>query len=111
MITLYHIVDCAELKDLVNELQSVTEWFRLGMNLDIPHVKLMQLHHDYKHIAECLLHMLMEWGKRERRTWSKVVRALAAIGRTLLAQELARKYGKFGALFTSKQTNNILFCI
>ena len=100
MITLYHIVDCAELKDLVNELQSVTEWFRLGVNLDIPGAKLLEIEHDYRHIAECLDHMLIEWGKRERRTWSKVVRALAAIGRPLQAQELATKYGKLGCLFT-----------
>ena len=100
MITLYHIVDCAELKDLVNELQNVTDsWFRLGLNLDISDAKLMDIKHDHKHIAECLDHMLIEWGKRERRTWSKVVRALTAIGRTLLAQELAAKYGKWGLFF------------
>lgn len=79
---------------MVNELQNVTEWFRLGVNLDVPEGILMQIHHDYKHVEECLVHMLIEWGKIERRTWSKVVGALAAIGRTLLAQDLARKYGK-----------------
>ena len=95
MITSHTIVECAELKDLVNELQEVSEWFRLGLNFDIPEAKLMQLHHNYRHIQDCLEHMLVEWGKREKRTWSKVVEALTAIGRELLAQKLAAKYGEF----------------
>ena len=94
---LHTVVECAELKDLVEDLQNVTEsWFRLGVYLDIPDAKLIEIEHDYRYIAECLDHMLIEWGRRERRTWSKVVRALAAIGRTLLAEELATKYGKLG---------------
>ena len=82
---------------MVNELQNVTDsWFRLGLNFDIPGKKLMEIKHDCKGVAECLLHMLIEWENREKPTWSKVVRALTAIGRTLLAQDLATKYGKLG---------------
>ena len=75
------------------ELQEVTQWFEVGLHLDIPEAELMHIDHSHRLSKECLKYMLIEWGKRENRTWSKVIRALNAIGMELIAQKLSVKYG------------------
>ena len=92
------IEEYAELEDLVNELTPITQWFHLGMKLDISKETLLKVKHDGRSTAECRRHMLMEWGRRERPTWSKVVGALTAIGRKQLAEKVAVKYGNYCTL-------------
>ena len=75
------------------ELQEVTQWFEVGLQLGIPEAELNHIDHSHRLTKKCLKYMLIEWGKRENRTWSKVVRALNAIGMELLAQTLSTKYG------------------
>lgn len=90
---------------MVNELQNVTDiWFQLGMNLDIPSTKLLEIEGDNKRAADCLCRMLIEWENRENPTWSKVVRALTAVRRPRLAQDLATRYGELGVVFATEQT-------
>jgi len=66
----------AKLKDLVNELQGVRDWFRLGMCLRVPESVLMTIRRDIQTTSTCRQEMLTAWMKREVPTWSTLVKAL-----------------------------------
>ena len=83
------------LKDLDTELKTVRKWFRFGIYLEVPEWKLLEIEENKRGVIDaCRLQLFIAWGKRERRTWRKVVSALRAVGRTRLAEDLAEKYGK-----------------
>ena len=82
-----------ELRDLVNGLKTVTQWYQLGIYLGLHPSALEAINRNYTHIEECRTHMLIEWQKCVIPTWSAVVKALMGIGRERLASHLATKYG------------------
>ena len=83
----------AELADLVNELQDVSEWLPFGLNLGIEMPRLQAIKVDCPTLGECRTQMLNEWQKNVTPTWSAVVQALDKIGMRRLASELTQKYG------------------
>ena len=83
------------LKDLVGELQDVTDWYYLGLCLGIPLAKLQSIKQDYRHIEERKREVLLAWSDKEKPTWVKVVNVLMDMRKMSLAQQLAQKYGKF----------------
>ena len=87
----------AKLKDLQRELKGVVNWFQLGLELDIPDDELLIIRQDniLFGVEKCLLEVLIHWGNHEKRTWTKVVGALVKIGRYVLAEGIANKYGKY----------------
>lgn len=84
----------ADLLDLQRELKPVVEWFSLGVQLEIPESDLLTIRKDHRDTVDCRLQMLLKWGQMEKRTWSKLVIALANIDRKFLADKLAKKYSK-----------------
>ena len=91
------LVENAKLKDLHRELKGVVNWFQLGLELDIPDGELLIIRKDNVlfGVEQCLLEVLIHWGDREKPTWTKVVGALVKIGRHVLAENIAKKYGKY----------------
>ena len=87
----------AKLKDLQRELKGVVNWFQLGLELDIPDDELRIIRKDniLFGVEQCLLEVLIHWGDHEKPTWTKVVGALVKIGRYVLAEDIANKYGKY----------------
>ena len=83
------------LKDLVGELQDVTDWYYLGLCLGIPLAKLQSIKQDYRHIEERKREVLLAWSDKEKPTWVKVVNVLMDMRKMSLAQQIAQKYGKF----------------
>ena len=84
------------LKILDQELQGVSDWFRLGLNLDVPSEKIQEINHNptFREIQQFRTEMFCEWMKRQLEpSWSHVVTALMKIGRESLAHKLALKYG------------------
>ena len=81
------------LKDLVGELQDVTDWYYLGLCLGIPLAKLQSIKQDYRHIEERKREVLLVWSDKEKPTWLKVVNALMDMRNMPLAQQIAQKYG------------------
>ena len=82
-------------KDLLSELEEViTNWFVLGVFLNIPESKLCEIRQDYENDEECKMEMLMSWKQLSIPTWNAIVDALAKIGMDSLAIKLARKYGE-----------------
>ena len=94
---------CAERRDLVNELQEVTDWYLLGLCLGLSEPQLKVIKQDYRTNDERRREMLATWEKQDKRTWSKVVCALMEMGgHHVLASHIATKYGNF---FSSKKSN------
>ena len=83
----------ANLKDLVSELQEVTDWFHLGICLGILLAKLQSIKQDYRHIDERRREVLLAWRDNEDPTWSKLVSALVDMRNISLAYQIAGKYG------------------
>ena len=81
------------MRDLVNELSTVSQWYLLGIYLGLCPSTLDAIKKDCTDTKECLTRTLVEWQKRGIPTWSAVVKALMGIGRERLASHLATKYG------------------
>ena len=85
------------LKLLDLELQEVSEWFSLGLHLDIRLEKLESIRKEptLRCIQDFRTEMFSVWMKKlPGPSWSHVVKALMEIGRERLAHKLALKYGK-----------------
>jgi hypothetical protein len=82
------------LRDLVEELKDLTDWFNFGIYLGIHQDELMVIGKDYNlDIESCKVETLIVWGKRELPTWSKVIYALVRIEMLTLAQKIAEHHG------------------
>ena len=88
-----------ELRVLVNELNTVTQWYLLGVYLGLHPSTLDAIKKNCTDTKECCTHMLIEWQECVIPTWSAVVKALMGIGRDRLASHLAAKYGMLNLHF------------
>ena len=96
-LTLVSLLCClgeVKFKDLVNELQEVTDWLALGVYLGLEMATLMSVKKDRLRTHECRRNMLGIWMKEQEATWSKVVQALVQMKMYHLAVRLASKYSK-----------------
>lgn len=81
--------------ELVHELESVTNWFLLGLSLGISEGQL----HEFE-TQQCVeyirVQLLSEWIRRDSEaTWLEVVTALEKIGESKLARNIEAKHGLF----------------
>ena len=86
------------MKDLIQELKEVTEWDYLGTCLGLPEPTLQTIRRDHRNTENRKREVLMEWAKMKVPTWRRVVRALLEMGMEVLAERIARKYGKLSPL-------------
>ena len=98
-----------EVRDLVNELKTVSQWYLLGIYLGLQPSTLDAIKKNYTDIKECRTHMLIEWQRHVIPAWSAVVKALMGIGRDRLASHLAAKYGMLNLCFDL--TKYLLFAL
>ena len=83
----------ANLKDLVNELQEVTDWFQLGLCLRVRLSVLRTIQQDNKEDTnKCRQEMLEAWMKQEAPMWSTIVKALLDMKMADLALQIASKH-------------------
>ena len=87
-----HAGKIKDLRVLLNELSTVSQWYCLGIFLGLHPSRLDEIDDAYKG-KHCRTQMLIEWQKRVTPTWSAVVKALVQIGQDCLASDLAAKYG------------------
>ena len=86
------------LKLLDLELKEVSDWYRLGIHLDIPTAELDPIRYE-TNIQDCKWKMFSVWVKKLLEpSWSPIVKALVEIGRERLAHKIAKKYGKTSLL-------------
>ena len=86
------------LATLCLELQDVSNWYELGLHLDIPQAELDNIKYNNTLHAplEFRREMLTVWMKKlPEPSWSRVVKALMKIKEDRLAHNIARKYGKY----------------
>ena len=82
------------LAQLASELQSVTNWFSLGLHFGLPPQKLHKLASEQLSVQSTRIQMLDEWMKCDPQpTWSTVVSALTLTGELQLAKKIASKHG------------------
>ncbi len=84
------------LHQLLANLSDVTEWFLLGIYLDIPESDLEKIRYEnHWNVTDCKCEMLSTWLRRNPQpTWATIVTTLTDIGRRSLAYKIALKYGK-----------------
>ena len=83
------LLPALELRDLV-KLPVAAKWRQLGLQLGVPHHRLLQIHANNQHspdfAQECLTEML-DWWLNNGPTHEKLARALIAIGKGELAKQ------------------------
>ena len=72
----------------------MTEWKRLGLNLDINMAKLNEIDVNNRgQVAECKLNMVQFWLESDMyRSWKKLIDALLLIDQKVLAERIRDKY-------------------
>ena len=83
------------LQRLVEELDSVVDWFHFGLCLGIPDFVLNKIGTDFQNSDRCKTQVLTEWMKIQEGSWSDIVQALIGIRMKTLAMQIAEKYGRF----------------
>ena len=91
---------------LENELKSVVEWFRLGLEIEVPLPKLKSIEKAHWRFPEqCRLEMLQCYMQTiVDKKWLTIVQALASIGQGTLAIKIALKYG-------NAKTSKMWYCV
>ena len=82
-----------DLRDLLNELSTVTQWYPFGIYLGVDLTTLSGIEADYHKAKERLTRTVVQWWRNVIPTWSAVVKALVGIGRGKLASQVAAKHG------------------
>ena len=83
-----------ELRDLLNELQDVDDWFHFGIYLKVPVSRLREIKREYQTVTDRKINVLDEWRNQVVPTWAGVVQALVGMGRKALATHIGSKYGE-----------------
>ena len=93
---------------LSSELQSVSNWYQLGINLDLETHNLDNIQQNYAHqeVDQQRLEMLDLWLRRKLNdTWEDVVSALQQMGENRVAESIRQKYirgrSKFSRLYSA----------
>ena len=99
---------------MTKDLHEVSDWFSLGLHLDIPPAKLYDIKHDLtlRSTQEFRTEMLSVWMKKSGASWPHVVTGLMIIGREALAHKIALKYGKTVEILPiSAYSSSLTFCL
>ena len=79
------------LKNLTNKLRSVTVWYELGVQLNVPSNELDKIEEDYSKVDRRMSEVLKYWWRNcphERKSWQTIANALKIINYRNLAEEL-----------------------
>ena len=89
-----YVGNCITTAKLQQELHAVSDWFTLGLQLNVQYYKLTEIENAYPSPMRRQAEMFQAWidGQFEP-SWSAVVEALLHTGMESLAHQLAHKYG------------------
>ena len=81
-------------KNVVNALKDLVEWKLLGVQLDISALKIKEIDFNNRgQVAECTLDLVLVWLESDVScSWKKLIDALEAIGKSVLAEEIISTY-------------------
>lgn len=83
------------LEELASELESVTNWFVLGLHLGVPVEVLRRINGEHLSVEYSRIQMLATLMENHdtQLTWSEIVGALTTMGELQLAKSIASKNG------------------
>ena len=87
--------DVLNVKNLSSELTEITNWYRLGLNLNLQTHELKKIQQDHAHRGsdQQMLEMLDKWLRRTpTATWDDVVTALQQMGENRVAENIRQKH-------------------
>lgn len=79
-------------KELLDGLETVTDWWSLGKAVGISKAKLLSIYKDGKTTKVCRRLLIEAWCKLEQPTWCTVVSALFYCGMATHGWRIARKH-------------------
>ena len=79
------------LKNVVNSIETVNDWYGLGLQLDIKDCYLERIRSDRRDIEPCKREMVRHWLKNGA-TWQKLCDALEKIGERRVARQIVSDY-------------------
>ena len=86
----------SSLRELVETLEEVVQWFQFGIHLGIPYYELsiIKAEHELKGVRRCKTEMFHLWLKSTPGAkWSTIVKALVKAGMGDLAHKIALDHG------------------
>ena len=93
-LSLVHTVEPVDLRDLLNELKDVDDWFHFGIYLKVPVPRLREITRECQTVTDRKINMLDDWSNLVVPTWDRVMQALIGMGRKALATHIGTKYGE-----------------
>ena len=91
-----------QLKDVVLVLNNVTEWYRLGLQLDLPVHMLDSIKAHRLPVQNSMLDMVHRWLSYDpEASWEKLAKALDAIAERVVAESIRRQF--LGAVAAAAQ--------
>ena len=85
-----------QLKELALALREDLTWSdieSMALQLDMPYIKLQQIKQQSNELTECLHSAMHSWLESDpKASWARIVTALNAINKNVLAKEIERKY-------------------
>ena len=83
------------MRELVEALKEIVEWFQFSIHLEIPHYRLSIIKADHQDVEKCKVAMFQWWLENTLDTkWSTIVQALVKAGKKVLAHKIALDHGR-----------------
>ena len=82
-----------DLRELVQELEPVKEWFTLGLYLGLKDDELREIEADHRYLQHCKHEVLSRWLRKGHNcTWRRMVEVLIQMGEMVVADTIRLKY-------------------
>ena len=82
-----------DLRELVQELEPIKEWFTLGLYLGLKDDELSEIEADHHYLQRRKSEVLLKWLRKGRNcTWRRVVEVLMQMGEMAVADTIKLKY-------------------
>ena len=82
-----------DLRELVQELEPIKEWFTLGLYLGLKDDELREIEVDHHILQRCKHEVLSRWLRKGCNcTWKRVVEVLMQMGEMVVADTIKLKY-------------------
>jgi len=87
------VLTLGDLRELVQELEPIKEWFTLGLYLGLKDDKLREIDADHHHLQRRKSEVLSRWLRKGHDcTWRRVVEVLTQMGEMVVADTIKLKY-------------------
>ena len=87
------VLTLSDLKELVQELEPIKEWFTLGLYLGLKDDELREIEADHRYLQRCKHEVLSRWLRKGHNcTWKGVVEVLIQMGELVMADKIKLNY-------------------